>query len=1004
MRYIWLSLLMVLCSFPVWAQYQYSNNSFEKWDNNGEPTNWNSFQTAGGTLGSSVNNSEQLKSSTDCHSGSYSAQVMVRDVTFFGQHIAYANGMLTTGQISGNNATASSPKNNNVSNIDEGYAMTFTGLPDSMSVWLKSNYVSTSQCTRLHILLHDKKNVTDPNTDWNYVVAVAGANVPAKNGVWQRTSIPFYYKGESLKIDCDVDGKSTSQTHTPASSSTRPSYVLATIATNYMAGKGDAKDVLCVDDVLMIYNSSLKSLSVNEASVSGFSKTKYSYSVNSEYADGCVNCVSDGHGASVSGNYDATTALYTITVKGDDISVNPSNFHTYTIQFNLPRVYESLLTTLTVNGKSVSNFSSSTYAYSVTDASYASSTVDWKASSDATVEKSFDATTNVLTLTVKGGDYATDSKNTHTYKITFHASFESLLTSLKIDGSDMDNFTSDKFVYTASNKNFATSKVTFTTSPDASVEDSFDAATNILTLIVSGGDIATNVNNKHVYNIQFYASSLLADLKVDDVTIKGFDASESEYSVDVTYEFSKTEYTPVDKEAVVSSSYDDATATLTISVTGSDAERFPDNVHLYKVHYHMPYTSFLTSMTNNGVALEEFAGTKYDYVVDETYERSDIWYIADEFTMVTEAFDSTMNILTITVTGGDVEINPSNVHVYTIQFHAPYTSYLSDLKINDVTIEGFSPDMFDYVVDGVYFKVKLDVLTDDYASFDTKYDLEDYVLTIRVKSGDFALDPNNYHEYRIQFNDHNVYNSQMLSLSLNNLSWDSFDKDVYDYEIEGSYADISFTYTVDSLTAVEEDFDPVDNILNITVNGGNLDKDTTNFHIYHFSFTKQFSYGAQITAVINEGQIVDWFDKDTYEYSVDMEYNPSIFSYTTNSLAEVYEFFDEESLTLSVVVIGGDLDYSNMNQYIIHFTSATIPSPTDVKELVDEQVRVSCRGGIIVLHGKATKQIFFLYSMNCSLLRTGYFEDGNRAYVGDLPYGWYLLKVGDRTIRFYVGK
>ncbi len=1155
-------LLIIFSSFfgisEVMSQYQYLNNGFESWDTNDEPTSWNSYPTAGGKLGLTVQNSEQITKSTDHHSGTYSAKLSVRDVKIV-VHVAYANGMLTTGQISGNSSKASSPDNNNVSNIKDGYAMSFTGLPDSMSIWLKTSYTNTSQKTRLHVLLHDNAEITDPNTTWSSVVAVAGANVPAKNGVWQRTSIPFYYKGESLNIDCDVNGSSASQTHTPASTSKRPSYVLATIATNYMAGQGSAADVLLVDDVLMIYNSSLKSLTVNGASVSGFSKTKYSYTVNSVYTEGCVDCVSDGHGATVSESYDASTAIYTIVVKGDDYSVNSSNVHTYKIQFNQPQIYESLLTSLKVNGTSVSNFSSSTYAYTVSNAAYATSTVDYAASSDAkveksfdsstnvltitvkggdyatnskniqtykvtfhapfesvltslkvngtsvsnfssstyaytvsnaayatstvdyvassdakveksfdattnvltitvkggdyatnksnthsykitfhasfgsvltslkvngtsvanfssstyaytvsdaayatsivdpvassdaTVEKSFDATTNVLTITVKGGDYATNKSNTHSYKITFHASFESFLTSLKVDGVDMDKFSSSLFSYTVKNT-FVASSIKYTISQDASVEESFDATKNILTLSVMGGDVVTNASNKHVYRIQFYASSQLSDLRVDDVTIKGFEPSKLEYTVDVTYEFSKTDFKLDDTCATVSSVYDETTATLSIMVKGRDVNEFADNVHLYRVHYHLPYTSFLSALTNNGVSLEEFSSMKYDYVVDEVYARSQINYTADEFSVVEESFDANTNVLTIVVKSGDVKINPTNIHTYTIRFHAPYTSLLTDLAVNGSTIDGFASDKFDYVVNDVYYKTKLGVLTDDYASYDMEYDTKRFVLTIRVESGDIALDPKNYHEYKIQFDDHNVYNSQMLSVAMNGLLMEQFDKDLYDYPIEGSYADITFSYTTDSLTHVEESFDPESNLLTIIVKGGNLDRDTSNYHAYHFSFSEQFSYGAQITAIIYDGVSMEWFDKDVYEYTVDLDYNRAHFSYTTNSLADVYEFFDAEKLTLSVVVIGGDMDYGNMNEYIIHFASTSAD-----ENVWDEFLSLSYSDGVFSVDGSSDDE-FRLYSLNGKLVCGGTMKDG-KVEVGVLPHGLYIFRMNGKIFK-----
>ncbi|MBR4713159.1 MAG: hypothetical protein IKP27_05725, partial [Paludibacteraceae bacterium] len=466
MKSLGFSLLLLLLSLPVLSQYQFSNGGFETWGSNGEPTGWHSFATAGGTLGSLVQSDEQLERSSESHSGSFSVLIKSRDVKVFGIHAAYANAMLTTGQIIGGSTDAHSSQNHNLSNLDDGMAMPFTGRPDSLAIWMKSSFKSSSQKGRIHVLLHDKAAVTDPGTDWTKVVAVAGLNVE-QFASWKRISIPFYYKGETLSILSDVNGSSKTEDHTPASSSARPSYVLATIASNYMAGDGSANDVMYIDDVTMIYNSSLKSLKINGSAVSGFSKTKYSYSVSTPYQAGCVSFEVDGRGATAETSYNASTYLYTITVKGDDYSSNSSNVHVYTIQFAPDKVYESLLTSLKVNGTGVANFSSSTLKYTVSDAAYATSQVTYTQSAEATVEKSFDATTNVLTLKVSGGDVATNPSNVHTYTVTFHAPFESLLTSLKVNGTSVANFSSSTLKYTVSDAAYATSQVTYTQSAEA---------------------------------------------------------------------------------------------------------------------------------------------------------------------------------------------------------------------------------------------------------------------------------------------------------------------------------------------------------------------------------------------------------------------------------------------------------------------------------------------------------------------------------------------------------
>ncbi|MBO5880712.1 MAG: hypothetical protein J6Q57_03610, partial [Paraprevotella sp.] len=95
-------------------------------------------------------------------------------------------------------------------------------------------------------------------------------------------------------------------------------------------GKGNS---ITVDNVELIYNSSLSDLKFNETTVHGFAKDNYNYYVAGNYTEGCITYTKDCVGGSVSESWDETTGVYTITVKGDDWSETNLNEHTYTVTF-----------------------------------------------------------------------------------------------------------------------------------------------------------------------------------------------------------------------------------------------------------------------------------------------------------------------------------------------------------------------------------------------------------------------------------------------------------------------------------------------------------------------------------------------------------------------------------------------------------------------------------------------------------------------------------------------
>lgn len=94
-----------------------------------------------------------------------------------------------------------------------------------------------------------------------------------------------------------------------------------------------AGNSLTIDNVELIYNSQLASLAYNGTAIENFDKDKEYYTVTGEYAEGCLTAVSDGAGATTSISYNATTRIATITVQGNDVSVNPDNQHVYYVMF-----------------------------------------------------------------------------------------------------------------------------------------------------------------------------------------------------------------------------------------------------------------------------------------------------------------------------------------------------------------------------------------------------------------------------------------------------------------------------------------------------------------------------------------------------------------------------------------------------------------------------------------------------------------------------------------------
>ena len=96
-----------------------------------------------------------------------------------------------------------------------------------------------------------------------------------------------------------------------------------------------ANNSLTIDNVELIYNSQLAELKYNGATVAGFDKDTYNYTIDEFYEEGSVEAVKNCVGGSLETAYDNESAVLTITVKGDDWSEENQNQHVYTIQFRV---------------------------------------------------------------------------------------------------------------------------------------------------------------------------------------------------------------------------------------------------------------------------------------------------------------------------------------------------------------------------------------------------------------------------------------------------------------------------------------------------------------------------------------------------------------------------------------------------------------------------------------------------------------------------------------------
>lgn len=311
----------LLCATWMNAQgvYQIPNSDFENWASNTEPGNgWNSFNSARiDDLGSFVGNIAKNQSPNPQKVEGYNGTVGLR---LYSKEILgkYANGNLTTGKINMGSSTPNNPKNYNYTDLSSGtHSLQFAGTPDAVSCMAKFKS-GGSPNGRGQFILHDKYGYKDPETSndagyESHKIALA-AIIILESSDWSYFEGKFEYTGNTV----------------PA----KEQYMLASFTTNPTPG-GSANDELIIDDVRLIYYSELASLDYDGKNY--FQQGNTNYTIDALYDESKLTCTSNGKGATIEKSYDEASAVLTITVMGNDVSVNPSNVHTYKVQFAKPQ-------------------------------------------------------------------------------------------------------------------------------------------------------------------------------------------------------------------------------------------------------------------------------------------------------------------------------------------------------------------------------------------------------------------------------------------------------------------------------------------------------------------------------------------------------------------------------------------------------------------------------------------------------------------------------------------
>ncbi len=223
-----------------------------------EPNGWHSFMSCTGKLSTFVKGTTHTFIDTNVREGADKDNkncVKIISTNVIGQS---ANGTITTGRLQASDIDAANSKNCSFMSFDtadkddngDPFYAVLNNKPDSIKVWVKHHAGkgnTTNTNATVSAILTNGSYVQDPKVDDYSSNIIAEANtvsIEAKD-VWEQISIPFVYSN-------------TGET---------PKGALVTMSTCSVPGGGSTDnndpDVLYVDDVEMVYNAAIKSVSLD---------------------------------------------------------------------------------------------------------------------------------------------------------------------------------------------------------------------------------------------------------------------------------------------------------------------------------------------------------------------------------------------------------------------------------------------------------------------------------------------------------------------------------------------------------------------------------------------------------------------------------------------------------------------------------------------------------------------------------------------------------------------
>ena len=443
---------------------------------------------------------------------------------------------------------------------------------------------------------------------------------------------------------------------------------------------------------------------------------------------------------------------------------------------------------------------------------------------------------------------------TYTYGNSLKEGEPCILSAFRIS-QPIDSFSSDQFHYDFSS--IATYKdFRFITPLKTSVEKTFDAETGTLSVMVKGANYDDDSTDVNTYTF------ILKKMESYITSAYLYNKKSERIKVDISQE----KY-----------SYD-----------------------IFKEYnFHSFYSEITVKLETDGQIYE------FDFYVSEDAK-------------VKKSYDVQTGVITITVKGGDYEVNPNNVHTYTFATKK-IEANISSLQIRGNDFDEFSPDKYDYEMsqnhiwggdDYPFYLTAKDFVFPEYN--DLLYVYKSYSDSTHTLSLTLTIAGETLSSYRFHFQpclrDIDLWNDSI------SLPVQGFAPDKFEYELPSTYKGLSMKYNAEKGTLVRESFDESTNTLTLSVSHA---EDSSRITNYTFHFIDECLYYPSLFITTEGGLPADHMRMDSLKYEATGNYDEFLCQCDALNGKVLKSEYDDSTSIWTIVVT--DVFGINNTEYRIHF-------------------------------------------------------------------------------------